>query len=101
MTVIAALKWLFLTSEPVIWIFTNPFFFLTAPLFVLWFQFLIFLGKAGTISLPFKPYFKKGKLGDGSVGLYIASWKCYLNKWFGWFPKATFPAIEEYFGLTP
>lgn len=95
-------KTLFLTTEPIVWIFTNPVWFLTAPLFSLWWNWMMFVGKALTIALPFKPYFVKSGMTDvEAVSLYVASWKYHLNRWFGWFPKATYQACSEYFGWTP
>lgn len=102
MNIVNLLKTLFLTAEPLVWIFTNPFWFLTAPLFSIWWQFTMFIWKNLTISLPFKPYVIKGKMSDVEIiSLYVASWKYHLNRWFGIYPKATYQACSDYFGFGP
>jgi hypothetical protein len=96
---IKALKWLFLTSEPVVWCFTNPAYFITAPLFVIWFNFLLYVGKSNVVAFSFPPYVQKSTLGNnGAIGLYVASWKYHLNRWFGAFPRATYATCSDFFG---
>ena len=99
---IKALKWLFLTSEPVVWCFTNPAYFITAPLFVIWFNFLLYVGKSNVVAFSFPPYVQKSTLGNnGAIGLYVASWKYHLNRWLSIFPNVTYGKVAEYFGFLP
>jgi len=95
------LDW-FLSPTLIVWVFTNPLFFITAPLFAVWFNFLTFIPKVMTVPLSKAPYAVKSRLSDtDAVALYVASLKYHLNRWLKLFPQATYPRIAEYFAFSP